>query len=657
MIPFKSKYEGSLDSSYVPQYAFGAPTSPQTANQIAEATSRLNAGVFGVDLALIDERLFESVPKQHFKEIDRLTFLTGAKATIHGPIVDLAGFSAGEGGARWDEDNRVLTEKKVNYYLDMAHETDSKGNTPINFHINTGLPGEVWEKVNEDRLKKEYGLTQKHIEKLEKEEKDFIRESYNAKTGKKEYEVMRNMLAVDQETGQLAPLKLETKQYPGGPKLWTPTERLHNHNQTIWDQEKLKVFEYQRQKAQVLDRIEKIEREITPYVYGREKNVLSKQEEMLLDEKSKEKMRLVSHVSEFDQHINSSLNEIFNDVKYAPKEIKSKVSRFVNEIQRDYVEKLNEIKPILHKIKPFEEKIRRGEELSQNQIKEYQELTGRYRHLHDQQTQDLQLALDKVPAPEKFIPANNLAKEKTAETVSNVLFESWKKYKDNTPIMLLENYLPEGLLGSAKDLGETVDESRNKFAQKLMKEKNVNKEEAKKIAEKLIGVTWDVGHINFLRKYGYDEKKVLEETEKIAPYIKQVHITDNFGFNDAHLPPGMGNAPIKEEMEIIAKEMKRKGLEFKKGSVIVEAGAFVGQFKENPHPYTLEYFESPLYTYKNQPYWKDIWETEAPYGVGYGPILPEQHFQMYGAGFSNLPTDLGGPISQDRSRFAGTPNA
>ena len=110
-------------------------------------------------------------------------------------------------------------------------------------------------------------------------------------------------------------------------------------------------------------------------------------------------------------------------------------------------------------------------------------------------------------------------------------------------------------------------------------------------------------------------------------------------------------------MEIIAKEMKKRGLEFKKGSVIVEAGAYVAQFKESPHPPTLEYFESPLYTYKTMPYWKDIWETEAPYGLGYGQILPEQHLQMYGAGFSNLPMDLGGPISQDRSRFAGTPNA
>ena len=247
----------------------------------------------------------------------------------------------------------------------------------------------------------------------------------------------------------------------------------------------------------------------------------------------------------------------------------------------------------------------------------------------------MQLALEnvgeKIPYPEMFTPTNKLALEKTSETVANAVFESYKKYKDNTPILLLENLLPEGTLGSAQDLVNAVEESRNKFAQRLIKEKNLSKEEANKAAEKLIGVTWDVGHINFLRKYGYDEEKVKEETKKIAPYIKQVHITDNFGFNDSHLPPGMGNAPIKEEMEIIAKEMKKRGLEFKKGSVIVEAGAYVAQFKESPHPPTLEYFESPLYTYKTMPYWKDIWETEAPYGLGYGQILPEQHLQMYGA--------------------------
>src|SRR3989344_1540112 len=577
---FKSRYESNLDSTYIPQYAIGAPTSPQTANQIAEGTQRLNAGVYGIDLALIDERLFEQVPKQHFKEIDRLMKLTGAKATIHGPIVDLAGFSAGEGGARWDEDNRIQTEKKLNYYFDMAHETDSKGNTPINFHINTGLPGEVWEKVDEERLKKEYGISPDEISELRKDEKSAIRETYNPSTGKNEYEVMRNMLVVDRDKGQLAPLKYEVKRHVGGPVRYTPDRQLKLINDNTWDDAKEKVYMQQKQKAEIMDRIKVLAREAQPLEYGRQKGVLSKDEEARLNEIKKGVESWSGHIKEIDKHVNTGLNNLYHELDFIPKEYSEEVRNLKKQIQEGYNkydEKFNEIISKLEK-----GKIKDEDREVLNQIQELQ-------------TRDLQINLDKVgsrfkdengkrygiPVPEKFIPANDLAKEKTVETVSNVLFESWKKYKDNTPIMLLENYMPEGLIGSAEDLGKTVEDTRKRFAQKLIKEKGLDEEEADKIAEKLIGVTWVVGHINFLRKYGYDEEKVKEETRKIAKYVKQVHITDNFGFNDAHLPPGMGNAPIKEEMAIIAQEMRKKGLDFKKGSVIVEAGSFVGQFKEN----------------------------------------------------------------------------
>ncbi len=665
--PFKSKYEGVFDSTYVPNYALGAPTSPQTANQIAEATSRLNAGVLGVDLALIDERLFEQMPKQHFKEIDRMMKLTGAKATIHGPIVDLAGFSSGEGGSRWDDDNRKLTEKKIDYYMDMAHEADSKGNTPINFHINTGLPGEHWEKINE----KEYSQYKSEAEKLKEKNPELasrtFRETYNSETNKNEYEIKRMMLAVDQETGQLAPLKLELKQYPGGPKLWTPDERLHSQNQTQWDQEKLKIFQLQQQKNEIEDRKVRVLNELNPLEYGHQKGVLSRDENIKREQLMKNAQLWDDHIKELDQHIYTGLNEVYNDLKYIDKNEKKELKKQgfdidynIKNMSENYKEIDKEVKKMSgegqKRIINFIKNINLNKEDAQELYKEKaRELENQIDVMRDQQYRELQGNLNRLPAPQKFIRANDLAKEKTVETVSNVLFESWKKYKDNTPLMLLENYLPEGLIGSAKDLGETVEESRKKFAEKLVNEKGIDKEDAKKTAEKLIGVTWDVGHINFLRKQGYSEKDVIAETKKIAPYVKQVHITDNFGFNDAHLPPGMGNAPIKEELAEIAKEMKKKGLEYRKGHVIVEAGSFVGQFKENPHPYTLEYFNSGLYQNQVSPYWKNIWETEAPYGLGYGQILPGKHFEMYGAGFSNLPVDLGGPISQDRSRFSGAP--
>jgi sugar phosphate isomerase/epimerase len=624
--PFKKDYFGNMDSTYVPQYALGAPTSPQTANQIAEATARLNAGVMGVDISIVNPEIMEQIPKEHFKEIDRLMKLTGARATLHGPIVDLAGFTQ----QGWQEEARKETETQVRYFVDRAHDLDEDGSTPINFHINTGMPGEQWRKLD----KKEYNNLDKNI-KEELVKRNALRETIPG-----QYEIQEHIGVVNRETGQVNILKQEIKEYPMGKEVWTPEKRLERMNQTTWDDEKLKIFEFQRQKAQVADRIMVLDQELKPYEEGYEKGVLTHEEQLQLQELAKEKMRLASHINELDQHIHSNLNEVFNQLKYVPDDEKEKTNQIIKEIRED---------PYLAKAKELQEEAKRMKGLTKEQVENYQEEFHKnlFRGIRN-----TQIKLNEAPTPEIWTPANKIAKEKTAETIANVAFDSYNKYKDHTPIIVLENYQPGLTLGRAKEMANAVEETRNKFAEKLVKEKNMPNDEAKAIAEKLIGVTWDVGHINFLRKHGYSEEDIKRETQQIAKYVKQVHVTDNFGFNDAHLPPGMGNAPIKEELKILEKA----GFKFDKGNVIVEAGAYVAQFKENPHLYALEYFESPLYTYKTLPYWKDIWETEGRYGLGYGPTLPEQHYAMYGSGFSTLPLELGGQVSGERSRFAGTPN-
>ena len=54
---------------------------------------------------------------------------------------------------------------------------------------------------------------------------------------------------------------------------------------------------------------------------------------------------------------------------------------------------------------------------------------------------------------------------------------------------------------------------------------------AKNVAKQMIGATWDVGHINMMRKKGYSEKDVIKETKEIAPFVKHVHLSDNFGLD------------------------------------------------------------------------------------------------------------------------------
>ncbi|MEK6841013.1 MAG: hypothetical protein AABX45_00260, partial [Nanoarchaeota archaeon] len=410
-MPFKKDYFGNMDSTYVPQYALGAPTSPQTANQIAEATARLNAGVLGVDISMVNPEIMEQIPKQHFKEIDRLMKLTGARATLHGPIVDLAGFTQ----QGWQEEARKETEGQVKYFVDMAHKLDEDGNTPINFHINTMMPGEQWRKLS----KEEYN-------KLSKEEKEYVNPIAPG-----EYEIKESEGIVNQETGQVNLMKRELKQYPYGPKVWTPEERLENINQTEWDKEKLDVFELQRRKAQIEDRFLRLAQEIQPYEQAHEKGVLTQDEELKRQEIKKEIGRLRSNINEFDTHINSTLNEVFNRLKYVPKEEESKAKEIVHEIQED---------PSMRKIKDYREKIEAGKKLNEDQILDYHSALN-------ESVKNIQLKLDQAPTPELWTPANKIAKEKTAETVANVAFDAYKKYKDNTPIIVLENYQPGFTLG------------------------------------------------------------------------------------------------------------------------------------------------------------------------------------------------------------------
>ena len=62
--PYKSVFDSKF---YVPAGSLSSVTSVETANQLAEVNARLNAGVYGVDLALIDPRVINLIPKQHFE--------------------------------------------------------------------------------------------------------------------------------------------------------------------------------------------------------------------------------------------------------------------------------------------------------------------------------------------------------------------------------------------------------------------------------------------------------------------------------------------------------------------------------------------------------------------------------------------------------------
>ena len=254
-----------------------------------------------------------------------------------------------------------------------------------------------------------------------------------------------------------------------------------------------------------------------------------------------------------------------------------------------------------------------------------------------------------LPTPELYRPVDDVAAEKAAETFANVAMHGYNKYTKkgkNAPLITVENVYPEWTLSRADSLKKMIVDSKKQFVDKLVKKENIDKDRAKKIAEKAMGVTWDVGHINMLRKYGYTKEDIAKEAKKIAKHVKHLHLTDNFGYADTHLALGMGNVPIKEQVEAIEKA----GFE---GRSIVEGGGMFQHFKTGPIPNTVEGLNSPFYSYDQGPSWTDVRDIYSSYLFGYGDILPEQHFKTQGAGFSMLPKELGGQTGGgDKGNFA-----
>ena len=256
--------------------------------------------------------------------------------------------------------------------------------------------------------------------------------------------------------------------------------------------------------------------------------------------------------------------------------------------------------------------------------------------------------------PEVFQEAGAFAMDKAATTFGNLAMKSYDKLgADKSPMIAIEPFHPGAGLSSTDEMVELVKKSRKNFARKLMDEKGYGEGKAEKIAEKKIGVTWDVGHINMIKKYGFTDKDVVKQTKKIAPMVKHVHLTDNFGYADSHLPPGMGNVPIKGILEQLEKTGRLK--EMRK---IVEAGPFVQHFKRSPHPLTMAAFGSPLYSMAAGAMgWNQAMDVQGSYFGGYGTINPSTHHQYFGAGFTTMPVELGGQMPGGQSRFGGTPMA
>jgi hypothetical protein len=606
-----SKY-GSVFTGYrIPAGQLGATTSIQTANQVKEVTNLLNQGIKTVEVSTIQPEVFEAIPKQHLKELNRIAKLTNSSASVHAPLVEASGYTK-EG---WDEAAREQAQLQMWNAVDKAHEISPKGNIPVTFHASAMLP------LAEEKMKGKDGELSKsmyvvdsrtgEIAQIKEKEKFFPEEI------PKEYIKKHNLSEADikkRQTGKFFDPQLELNKI----NEETFTKRLNDANYyASLGEERLdnimNIPEMALKKQGITDAKEIAKKE-SEFIKSFTDMTPEQVPEELRDTYTKV-TRGIDHGKIFLRDSYNQLRELYNKAyKDASEEDKKKLDAYRKEIQ-PLID--NQISKNPDKLKDFSEKvIHKG-------IK----------------------VLSSIDQPKLYVPLNDFLIEKSSETFGNVAFEAYKKFGEKAPIISIENPPTDNALSRADDLKKLIQESRKQFVEKA-KAKGLTESEAKSAAEKLIGATWDTSHIAMIRKFGFNEKDLIKEAEKIAPFVKHVHYNDNFGSAHTDLPPGMGSVPIKEIMQ----KLEEAGF---KGKKIFEGGGFFQNFQTSPHPYVLEGSGSPLSSGRS-PYWNQM-PAYGNYFSFPSSYFPEQHFSLYGGGFSTIPMELGGQAQGKGSRMSGTP--
>jgi len=597
-------YEGSvtaLDPIYseTPEYqvAFsdvGSHLDARTANQIKEVTAHLNTGIKNLEVQGTMPEIMDSIPREDFKEMERVAHLTGAELSMHAPMIDPTGLSQ----HGWQKINQEAAERQLWDAIKRSHDLNPHGNIPVTIHATTaGLPPAEL-KVKED--------------------------------GK---EVVKSVLLVD-SNGNLGQIREEERYFPTeegeteGKIEFNPEKEIERKNKEAWLQQ-LDNLNFYAQRGE--DMVEDMK-----VLLEKDKNSLditTLDEEAWKDIKEHGELRGFKEMDRRLSHGSIYLRDAYQNLK------KNFDLIYKNSDQEDQAKLDNYRKKIAPKIKEWEN-------LEQNPAKlsEFAEMI-----------EEGVRTLGGIKQPKIFTPLREFAIEKASETISNLALDSYKEFGNTAPIISIENH-PAGMsvLTRADDIRQVVVKSREEFVKKA-KEKGISVSDAKSMAEKLIGATWDVGHINQLRRYGYDKSDMVKEAERIAPYVKHVHLSDNFGFENTELPMGMGNVPMGE----IREKLKKAGF---KGKEIIEAAAWWQHFspggKQNPPLVpTMQAFGSPIYPMQMQPAWNQVYGAMGSYFSGYGAINPDIHHSLYGEGFAALPTELGGQIPGRESRQTGTPMA
>jgi len=629
MVNYESFYEGAnygFDAEYglkgstgfggyigyrIPAGQIGFPTDPTTANQLQKVTEKLSTGtkvieVSGLGIAGGGGPMahMDKIPKQQWDEIRRLKELAGIELTFHGPLVEPTGVSK----QGWDPTQRQEAERLMTEAVKRAHALDPKGNLVVTFHASNGLP-EPETKVIDDKTGKEI-ITNMYF--VDEREGRFLPVGPAKKDYFKQDEKTSIMEEVEEQTKEGWARELQHANFSAHNGL-ASVEGILSERHGVSEKGKEVFLKYYKE---YIKDPEKAEKTISSLDETEKKEV-------------REKMRDLTHGDIYLRDAYLNLKGLFNQAYESVQRNKDKDEKAqkdfetLKEFRKGLVPVLQDLEEDPSKLLKFGEEIFKGVEI-----------------------------LRKIDPPRRYTPLKEFAMEKASDTFAGVALKSFKEFKGTSPIISIENP-PVGMgLSTGEDLKELVEKSRRKFADMAKEKLGMSEGEAKRQAEKLIGVTWDVGHINMLRKHGFEEKYIVGQTEKVAPFVKHVHLSDNFGLEHTELPMGMGNVPTKKHLDLIGQYNKQ-------AKKIVETGDWFSRqgglgMAKTPTDVSFSALGSPIYSMKLAPYWNQFHGITGAYNAGFGATNPEVHHSVYGAGFSTLPVELGGQMA-GRSRFSGAP--
>lgn len=580
--------------------SIGIAVDSRTANQLKAVSDKLSSGTKVVEVQAVDPGTTDAIPQQQFKEIARLKKLVGNEVTFHGPLVEPTGI----GREGWDEGKRESAERQLLQAVRRGHDLDEKGNLVVTFHSSAALPEMEMKVITTEDGKKVQKVTELYV--------------------------------IDDRTHGIQPIKIQPNYLlneKGDPKL-----ELDRMNKENWS----RLLTHAAYNANHVERaIETIKKSLPRDKESGDQEVevkgmleLYKQfqtedgRKKIEKDFSPEKVNLIkslnSEINFGEVYLRDAYNEMQNlfDRAWISAERKN---------NKNDLEKLKELRSeMLPKIKSgaFTDPVNMVES-AQLLLKGVQMMT----------------ALEK--SPETLRPLNDFALEKASETYGNVAYKAYKEFGSSAPIISIENPPAGSGISRAEDLRNLIEASRKKFKENAVKD-GMTKEEAEKEAEKHLGATWDVGHINMIRKFGYSKEDIIKETKEIAPFVKHVHLSDNFGMEHTELPMGMGNVPTKEMLDLITQYNS------KVKKIVETGGPWYQFFQKTPLRETFEAFGSPVFQGQSS-YWNAAASTTGTYFGGFG-MNPDIHHSVYGAGFSSLPIELGGSLpGRGGSRLTGNP--